>query len=39
MLKFRHGVSAWDGDLDEQPISMYRAAPMPFCLLCWRDHR
>jgi hypothetical protein len=38
MLKFRHGLSAWHGDLDNEPISMYRASPMPFCLLHWSDH-
>jgi len=39
MLKYRHGLSAWHGDLDGEHISMYRASPMPWCLLCWRDHR
>ena len=38
MLKFRHGLSAWHGDLDGEHISMYRASPMPFCLLHWSDH-
>jgi len=74
MLRYRHGISAWDGDrpageecaycagtgeasdppdfldttcrgcngsgqLGELRLSMFRAAPMPWCLWCWRDHR
>jgi hypothetical protein len=39
MLRYRHGISAWDGDIDTHQISMFRAAPMPWCLWCWRDHR
>ena len=39
MLRYRHGISAWDGDSDDGPLSMFRAAPMPWCLWCWRDHR
>jgi len=39
MLKYRHGISAWDGDNLEGPMSMLRAAAMPTCLWCWRDHR
>jgi len=37
-LKYRHGISAWDGELGELRLSMYRAALMPTCLWCWRDH-
>jgi len=39
LLRYRHGITAWHGDLDREPISMYRASPMPWCLWCWRDHR
>jgi hypothetical protein len=38
MLRYRHGISAWDGELGELRMSMFRAAPMPWCLWCWRDH-
>jgi hypothetical protein len=36
-LRYRHGISAWDGDFNGYAISMFRAAPMPYCLLHWRD--
>jgi hypothetical protein len=39
MLRYRHGISAWHGDLDGEHIHMFRASPMPWCLWCWRDHR
>jgi hypothetical protein len=27
MLRFRHGVSAWDGELDGERVSMFTSAP------------
>jgi hypothetical protein len=29
MLKFRHGISAWEGLCNGEWISMFRSAPMP----------
>lgn len=28
-LRFRHGIAAWDGEVDGEKISMFRSAAMP----------